>query len=178
MNLPSSTSGQTVAFTAAVLVLALLNSLMNPSALDLSTDYFPTIASGNSEEGAAGLPQHDFNVIDADSILEFLPELKGSNFAVLIDARSTAHYSQGHIPGSYQIDRYHLDEFVPPVLDAMKEAGYVMIYCAGGECEDSIFLATDLVYQWGIDKDVLYIFEGGMEEWKDLGLPIATGVER
>lgn len=164
MNLPNSTLGQTVTFTAAVLVLAVLNSWVNPSALDLGKDYFP--------------PQHDFSVVDGQMVLEFLPDLKQSNFAVLIDARSTAHYTEGHIPGAYQIDRYHLEEYVPPALPAMQEAGYVIIYCAGGDCEDSIFLATDLVYRYGIEKEVLYIYEGGMEEWEDLGHPIATGEAR
>jgi 3-mercaptopyruvate sulfurtransferase SseA len=60
----------------------------------------------------------------------------------------------------------------------MQEAGYVIIYCAGGDCEDSIFLATDLVYRYGIEKEVLYIYEGGMEEWEGLGHPIATGEAR
>lgn len=178
MNLPNSTVGQTAVFSAAVLVLAVLNSLINPSAMDLGTDYFPTLAQNEGASEESGLPQHDFGEVDGQMVLEFLPDLKESNFAVLIDARSTEHYTAGHIPGAYQIDRYHLDEYVPAVLPAMQEAGYVIIYCAGGDCEDSIFLATDLVYQHGLEKEVLYIYEGGMEEWEDLGHPIATGESR
>ena len=181
MNLPNSTLGQTVTFSAAVLVLALLNSLLNPWAMDLGTDYFPTLAQSEteeSEETQSGLPQHDFGVVDGEMVLEFLPDLEKSDFAVLIDARSTAHYTEGHIPGAYQIDRYHLDEYVAKALPAMQKAGYVIIYCTGGDCEDSIFLATDLVYQYGLEKEVLYIYEGGMNEWEDLGHPIATGENR
>ena len=178
MNLPNSTFGQTLTFTAAVLVLAVLNSFINPTALDLGTDYFPSLVQSGTEAPEGGLPEHDFNQIDGEMVLEFLPDLKESDFAVLIDARSTTHYTAGHIPGAYQIDRYHLDEYVPPVLPAMQNAGYVIIYCAGGDCEDSIFLATDLVYRYGLEKEVLYIYEGGMEEWKDLGHPIATGEAR
>ncbi|MDA0666554.1 MAG: rhodanese-like domain-containing protein [Planctomycetota bacterium] len=178
MNLPNSTFGQTVTFTAAVLVLAVLNSLVNPSAMDLGTDYFPTLTQSGEENSEGALPKHDFGVLDGQMVLEFLPDLRQSDFAVLIDARSTAHYTEGHIPGAYQIDRYKLDEYVPPVLPAMQAAGYVIIYCAGGDCEDSIFLATDLVYHFGLEKEVLYIYEGGMEEWEDLGHPIATGKAR
>lgn len=178
MNLPTSTLGQTITFTASVLVLAVLNSFMNPSAMDLGTDYFPSLVQDETPDATGQLPKHDFGTLDGQMVLEFLPDLKQSEFAVLIDARSTEHYAQGHIPGSYQIDRYHLEEFVPPVLPAMQKAGYVIIYCAGGDCEDSIFLATDLVYRYGLEKEVLYIYEGGMEEWKDLGHPIATGETR
>jgi len=164
-----------------VLLLALLNSQLNPNALNLSTDYFPQSPSPNSadsDQAAKDLPKHDFHVITGDMILEFLPDLMESDMAVLIDARSTAHYTAGHIPGAYQIDRYHLDEYIPPILPAMRKAGYVMVYCAGGDCEDSIFLATDLVYQFGIEKEVIYIYEGGMEEWEALGHPLKTGAER
>jgi len=181
MTLPTSTRGQTVVFTAIVLLLAILNSLLNPSALDLGTNYFPQSQSSASNEGEGagdGLPEHGFNIITGDEILGFLPDLMQSNMAVLLDARSAAHYTEGHIPGAYQIDRYHLEEYVPPVLPAMQEAGYVMVYCAGGDCEDSIFLATDLVYRFGIEKEVLYIYAGGMEEWKALGHPLKTGAER
>lgn len=180
MNAPSSTLSQTIIFSAAVLVLGLLNSFLNPTALDLGRDYFPKLISSDQpvDGGHSDLPQHDFGVMTADLLLEFLPELMDSNAAVLIDARSSEHYEADHIPGAYLVHHYTKDNYIDAVLPQMREAGYVIVYCRGGDCEDSIFLATDLVYHHGIEKEVIYIYEGGIAEWESLGHPLKEGIER
>ncbi|MGB0952801.1 MAG: rhodanese-like domain-containing protein [Planctomycetota bacterium] len=180
MKLPSSTLGQTAAFSGLVLVLALLNTVINPTAIDLGRDYFPSLGGGSSIDPgtglSTGLPQHDFGVMDLEMMLEFLPEfaVEGSGI-VLIDARSEDHFEAGRIPGAKLLDHYRKQDYIDAVLPAMQEAGYVVIYCKGGDCEDSIHLATDLVYHHGIEKEVLYIYEGGIDEWEKAGHPIAEG---
>lgn len=164
MKSTPGTPVQTLAVGGIVLVLALLNSWLNPSAVDLDRNYFAKL--------------HDFQTIEADDIVEFLPELMESSFAVLIDARDAAHYAGGHIPGAYLLDNYKIDDYIGAALPAMQEAGFVIVYCKGGDCEDSIFLATDLVYQHGIEKEVIYIYEGGTEEWEALGHPLREGMGR
>lgn len=179
MKMPSTTLGQTAAFSGLVLVLALLNSWINPTALDLGRDYFPSLGGSSSDTGSSlstGLPEHDFGVMDLEMMLEFLPEfpVDGSGI-VLIDARSEEHFLEGHIPGAKLLHHYRKEDYIDAVLPAMQDAGYVVIYCKGGDCEDSIHLATDLVYHHGIEKEVLYIYEGGIEEWENAGHPIAEG---
>lgn len=179
MKLPASTVGQSLVFTGLVLVLALLNSSVNPSALELGRDYFPsTGGSTMSAEGGgkSGLPIHDFGVMDLDMMLEFLPEfaVDGSGI-VLIDARSAEHFQDAHIPGAKLVHHYRQKDTIEEHLPAMREAGYVVIYCAGGDCEDSIHLATDLVYHHGLEKEVLYIYEGGIEEWEAHGHATVEG---
>lgn len=179
MKLPASTFAQTLVFSGLVLALALVNTVVNPSALDLGRDYFPSSGSpsaSSSGEQTGGLPVHDFGVIDLEMMLEFLPEfgVEGSGI-ILLDARSAEHFEESRIPGSRLLHHYRQDATLEQHLPAMREAGYVVIYCAGGDCEDSIHLATDLVYRHGIEKEVLYIYEGGMEEWEAAGHPLAEG---
>ena len=53
----------------------------------------------------------------------------------------------------------------------------MIIYCAGGDCEDSIQLATDLVFTHGLSKEMIAIYEGGYEEWvnAELGTAMTEG---
>ena len=51
----------------------------------------------------------------------------------------------------------------------------VVVYCKGGDCEDSIFLARDLVYKHAVPLESLYIYEGGMNDWNTNGSPVQSG---
>ena len=127
--------------------------------------------------GGKGIkPVHDFGVMELDMMVEFLPEFAVADSGiVLIDARSKEHFEETRIPGARLVHHYRQEDTIAEHLPAMKEAGYVVIYCAGGDCEDSIHLATDLVYHHGLEKEVLYIYEGGMEEWEAAGHPVVEG---
>ena len=54
----------------------------------------------------------------------------------------------------------------------------MVVYCKGGDCEDSIFLARDLVYKYGVALESLYIYEGGMNDWLEQQQPTTTGDKR
>ena len=93
---------------------------------------------------------------------------------IFVDARSDAAYGEGHIPGAYQLDHYHLERYLPEVLPAAQRADRIVLYCEGGDCEDSIFAANDLLEQ-DIEYDHLLIYEGGIEEWERNGAPLELG---
>ena len=65
--------------------------------------------------------------------------------------------------------------FIPEIIQRLSKAMVIVIYCNGGECEDSFFLANDLIYEHNIDPDVIHIFKGGMNEWRKAQLPIRLG---
>ena len=44
-------------------------------------------------------------------------------------------------------------------------AFFVIVYCNGGDCEDSLHLAADLSSLYGIPTENIYVFEGGLNEW-------------
>jgi rhodanese-related sulfurtransferase len=110
--------------------------------------------------------------------LEDCRDLVASPVAVFVDARDRDFYIAGHIPGAVHLHHYdsakHIEE-VRPILEA---AFMVIVYCNGGDCEDSINLALDLVTSYGIPNENVQVFEGGMDEWKAAGLPVVAGENR
>lgn len=92
-------------------------------------------------------------------------------FCLFVDARNRDEYNNGHIPGALLVDHYRLDKYLPEVLPLIQQAERLMLYCEGGDCEDSFFLAQALIIR-GVDPDKLYIFKGGWEEWQANDMPI------
>ena len=95
---------------------------------------------------------------------------------VFIDARDDDAYAHGHIPGAVQADHYNLEEYIDNVLDYVEAAEKVIIYCIGGDCEDSIFLCGDLL-DFDVPYDKIYLYPGGWKEWVAGNMPIAKGHE-
>jgi rhodanese-related sulfurtransferase len=93
---------------------------------------------------------------------------------VFVDARDDDHFMAGHLPGAWQFDRFRPEIHLPQVLPVCLAASKVVVYCAGGECEDSAFAAIQL-RDAGVSQDALRVYLGGFTEWKALGLPIERG---
>jgi rhodanese-related sulfurtransferase len=93
---------------------------------------------------------------------------------VFIDARDDSHYSEGHIPGSYPLDRYHPDKNLPADLTPCENAETVVVYCNGGECEDAEYAAL-LLEQAGIPNQKVFVYGGGYEDWSAHHLPLEQG---
>lgn len=94
---------------------------------------------------------------------------------VFIDARNQKHFQEGHIPGAYQFDHYRPEEALPTILPVCQSAEEIIIYCTGGDCEDSQFTAIFLRDSVGIPSEKMKIYSGGWEEWTAAKLPIETG---
>ena len=94
-----------------------------------------------------------------------------------IDARDDAHYQAGHIPGAWQFDHYRAEAYLPAVLPVCMNAQQVVVYCNGGTCEDSEFAAV-LLRDAGVPRTSLFVYVGGITEWKSNGLPVETGARR
>ena len=95
---------------------------------------------------------------------------------VFIDARADTAFEEGHIPGAVQCDHYQLEDYMEAVLDVVYDAEKIIVYCNGGECEDSIFVCADLI-DFDVSYDSIYLFAGGWKEWSGNGMPIAKGRE-
>ncbi len=93
---------------------------------------------------------------------------------VFVDARNDEHYAEGHIPGAYQVDHYYPAKYLPTVLPVCQTATRVVVYCAGGDCEDSEFAAL-MLRDAGIPGDRLWVYAGGMTDWATNNLPIELG---
>lgn len=110
-----------------------------------------------------------------DAISLFQDPRMGTGLVVFVDARDDQHFEEGHIPGAVLIDRYNSDEYWEKAEEWVTGAEIIVVYCGGGDCEDSIFLATELVEERGISFDKIRLFEGGLKQWEGEGLEIEEG---
>jgi 3-mercaptopyruvate sulfurtransferase SseA len=70
-----------------------------------------------------------------------------------------------------QCDPYEQERYLPEVLGRTGGAEKVIVYCGGGDCQDSIFMCRDLIMQ-GVSFDSVYLFEGGWKEWEANQMPV------
>jgi rhodanese-related sulfurtransferase len=182
---------------ATGVTLALIANALSPRGLSLTRDYFP--GSRSSLHAAPDPPPGDPAIREAVDVPEALSpgqeRLNGrgigwleleeardwfhdprfaQELVIFVDARSRRFYQEGHIPGAYHLDHFYPGETLAEVLPAALAAERVIVYCNGGECEDSEFSAVFLL-ESGVAVERLGVFGGGLEAWREAGLPIEMG---
>ena len=183
------------------LAVALLANLVSPRGLSLTRNYFPSSGTthgktdGNANANvnnaavpatngaglspweivAARLKEKGLQPIDGREATQLFrdPQYELESI-VFIDARDDRHYAEGHIPGAYQFDRYYPEKHLPAVLPVCLNATKIVVYCAGGDCEDSEFAALTLK-DAGAPLERIVVYAGGMTEWAANGLPVEIG---
>jgi rhodanese-related sulfurtransferase len=186
---------EAVAVAAAGLLFALAANALSPRGLRLTRNYFPggAVASAvvqpstNSAPGAATgsqnsfeatlrrLEQHGLQPMAGNAVVELFHDLRyEQGLVILVDARDDAHYQAGHIPGAWQFDHYHPEQYLPAVLPVCLNAQKVVVYCTGGACEDSEFAAI-MLREAGVPRDSLFVYTGGITEWMTNGQPLESG---
>jgi rhodanese-related sulfurtransferase len=93
---------------------------------------------------------------------------------LFIDARNDDDYAAGHIPGAYQFDHFHMERYLDQILQVVPGATRVVIYCQGGDCEDSEFAALTL-RDFVPDPSVLRVYVGGVLDWTAHEMPLERG---
>jgi len=93
---------------------------------------------------------------------------------LFVDARNDKHFTAGHIPSAVQVDYYNLERYLSEALPRILAAQRVIVYCNGGDCEDSLLLRQELIGR-GVPFDRLFVCKGGWEEWQAAGMPVETG---
>jgi rhodanese-related sulfurtransferase len=180
--------GLLVGLTGAV--LAFTANQVSPHGLKLSRNYFSggalAVSRGNpgtTETGQAGgtqLPEKQLaaeglQLIDSQHVTElFNDPAKAEGLTIFVDARDDDHFSAGHIPGAYQLDHYHPENYLAQVLPACQFAQKIVVYCKGGTCEDSEQTAIFL-RDAGIPRDRLFVYAGGFDDWSAQHRPVETG---
>jgi rhodanese-related sulfurtransferase len=171
---------QAALVACAGLLVAVLANHLSPLGLSLTRDYFPaavpveTPATTSPEPAPTAAPKHEFATATRADVQELLrdPRFVMQKF-LLIDARNVANFQAGHIPGALQYDHFrpteNIAQIVPPCLAAEK----IIIYCHGGQCQDSIFTSRLLV-GYGVPASRIAIYEAGIEDWRHAELPLQT----
>jgi rhodanese-related sulfurtransferase len=193
---------------SAGLALALLANQLSPRGIELTRDYFPerptaAVEPAPSETDLA--PTEDSvatSVVDGsddagpEEALEKRLRERGLELArlaeveawfhdpayeleviIFVDARNRRLYQEGHVPAAYRFDHFYPQDTLAEVLPAALAAQWVIVYCTGGDCEDSEFAALFL-RDAGVPADRLRVYIGGLEEWREAGLPIELGARR
>ncbi len=120
-------------------------------------------------------PEHGFQVIAHKDVVALLDDPNTQAYLnIFVDARNDDAFEKGHIPGAIQADHYQLEMYVDDLMQFAPAADKIVVYCNGGECEDSIFMCQDLL-ELGIDPSVLFLYEGGWKAWEASSAPIETG---
>ncbi|MFN0060428.1 MAG: rhodanese-like domain-containing protein [Planctomycetota bacterium] len=136
-----------------------------PSSATPPTDHAPATKLG------------DYELIDLEEVKAFADE--DVEFAIIVDARKHDTYEKGHIPGAYSLDFYRLNkEMIDAMRDKLDAAAIIVLYCNGGNCEDSLNLAASLEYDYQVERAKLRVFEAGYEAWEKAKYSIVTGGER
>jgi rhodanese-related sulfurtransferase len=174
------------------IVLSWLANAISPRGLDLSRNYFPTLAVATGAmntqvtavaPGAGLTPGPDVespapNHTPTPSFQEVLEWLRSPGAAdgrlVFIDARNRALFEEGHIPGAHLLDRFYPEQSLPEVLPIAMAAERVIVYCTGGDCEDSEYAAL-MLQEAGVPVERIMVYSGGITEWQDSRGPVETG---
>ncbi|HIG29860.1 MAG TPA: hypothetical protein EYQ50_19505 [Verrucomicrobiales bacterium] len=166
---------------------------LSPSGIRITNDFFhlttitPKEPSNPPDEGSKSVTASSESELSGNSpftLLEF-HEMKvlfedpsyEEGLILFIDARNRNHYEEGHIPGAYRLDHFHPEETIEQILLQCEIADKIVVYCTGGECEDSILAAGDLT-EFGIDPEQISIFKDGITEWQTQEMPIDVGPGR
>ncbi len=179
---------------AAGAIVAFGANALSPRGLRLTQDYFhgetlpvprgktnPTDASGVTNATAAVEPviarlkEKGLQVVNGEQALHlFQDPLYQQGAIIFIDARNDEHYQGGHIPGAYQFDNYHPENYMGTIFPICQSAQKIVIYCNGGNCEDSQFAALTL-RDAQIPNEKLFVYTGGITEWTNHGYAIELG---
>jgi len=132
-------------------------------------------ATNGPDESASKKLEHAFQEIHFDEVVDaFNDPRAATGHFVFVDARRDDLYEAGHIPGAIQCDHYRLENYIQNVIDRVDGAEKVIVYCGGGNCEDSIFVCTDL-QDFDVPFGMIYLYPGGWKEWSAKGMPSETG---
>lgn len=96
-------------------------------------------------------------------------ELYEEDQALFVDARETSAFVAAHIHKAVSLPLAEFDRKLPEFRKKNDPSKLFVVYCSGYGCHDSRLLAEKLL-EAGYEK--VLVFEGGLPEWKDAGLPV------
>ncbi len=120
-------------------------------------------------KGAPGEAQTGGNVPLPLGLMQ-VKELYDRHEATFVDARDDTSFATRHIKGAVS---FPVGEFAARLSRFRAQAApttALVVYCNGYDCHDSRELGTRLLEN---GYRTVYVFEGGVPEWRDAGYPTA-----
>jgi len=174
-------------------LLAFAANALSPSGLNIRRNYFPADTSSAASAGNKN-PATSTNAVPAEDDVVARLKQKGlqplnttearklfddprhqQGLILFIDVRKTEEYEEAHIPGAQHFDYYYPGNDVGPVVAACQPAEKIVVYCGGGKCDLSENAALMLRDNAGIPGGKIFIYTGGITEWKEKNFPVETG---
>jgi rhodanese-related sulfurtransferase len=142
-----------------------------------ATTSATTPSTDPSVESEKLIKDAGFTAIKYDEVLQMYNDPKYQNdlLYIFVDARSEEQYKTGHIPWAWRLDHVHPEQAIDVVLPLVQSAEKVVLYCHGGNCDDSLRTAGYLRDQHAIDVAKMRIYVGGFEEWAAKKQPVEKG---
>lgn len=118
-----------------------------------------------------------YQLISTDEVADIVSDPNYDRYRfVIVDARSRSAYEAGHIGGAIRCYHYELDACLDNLLAFALGAEKVIVYCNGGDCEDSKFMCQELVDQ-GVPWSVIYLYADGWKDWVAQDMSYEEGAE-
>jgi rhodanese-related sulfurtransferase len=136
----------------------------------------PDVAAETVEDPKRKFPPHGqpYREVSGEDVawLHARPE------ALFLDARRSSVYQEGHIAGARSFPIWE-DAVATPRIEALAREGRdgdapVVVYCSGGNCEDSHMLCEKL---FGLGFNNLLVYRDGWPDWQKRGGAGRTGPE-
>jgi rhodanese-related sulfurtransferase len=91
-----------------------------------------------------------------------------------LDARRTSVFEEGHVAGArpFSVWESDIDQKVMALIAERDGAQPLVLYCSGGDCEDSHLLAQKL---WGAGFNDNLVYRDGYPDWVRRGGAVRTG---
>jgi rhodanese-related sulfurtransferase len=117
--------------------------------------------------------------IDADAVAVEIEPLQARRLweegAAFVDARRSRQYEEGHIRGACSIPTFEtalLDERLDQLAFEVQPEEPIVVYCSGGDCQDSHMLAERLWTEGFIN---VLIYRDGYPDWLRMGGAVEEG---
>jgi rhodanese-related sulfurtransferase len=91
-----------------------------------------------------------------------------------LDARRTSVFEEGHVAGARPVSVWEsdVDEKVMALIGERDGKEPLVLYCSGGDCEDSHLLAQKL---WGAGFNGVLVYRDGFPDWVKRGGAVRRG---
>lgn len=174
-------------------LLGVVANALSPRGLALRRNYFPDAgalpSSSATAAASASAPTLDaaknsvsdrlrargLQALDREAVIRLFRDPRyAQGLVVFIDARAETEFAAGHIPRARLFYHYRAEDYLPKILPACLTATHVVVYCSGGDCDDSEFAAI-MLRDAGVAPENLFVYPGGFNEWSRHGLPLETG---
>jgi rhodanese-related sulfurtransferase len=179
-----STLGQVIAIIAIGSAIGIADSLARPVKLtrEAPPPIIPTPATPNSNPPSpiptpAAAPTFVF-ATEADlkskpgQITVAAAKALFDQQAIFIDARKLDPYKLDHVKGAFRMAEEDFQFGNPPMLAAIPRDATLVVYCSGGNCDESEQVAK-LINGAGYQK--VYVMHDGIPGWLAMSYPSEKG---